>query len=121
MKRDMELIRLLLLDAEGEEKQNLSAYSMDQIRYHYELLNDAGYLIAQVVWTFRNDGGDGSQCVGFGVDRLTWKGHEFLDKARNDKVWKRAKAVLSDKAMTVSVSLLSELLQQIAKQQLGIP
>jgi hypothetical protein len=31
MKRDMDLIRLLLLDVEGEEKPDLSNYSKEQL------------------------------------------------------------------------------------------
>lgn len=43
MKRDMELIRLLLLEVEGEEpKPDLSAYSSETQAYHLALLVDAG-------------------------------------------------------------------------------
>lgn len=33
MKRDMDLIRLLLLDIEGEDKPDMSGYTEDQIVY----------------------------------------------------------------------------------------
>ncbi|NBK26280.1 MAG: DUF2513 domain-containing protein, partial [Spirochaetia bacterium] len=41
MRRDMDLIRLILLDVEGEEKPDLSGYTQEQITYHKYLLIDA--------------------------------------------------------------------------------
>lgn len=42
MRRDMDLVRLLLLQVEGEEAPDLSAYTNEQQIYHKALLIDAG-------------------------------------------------------------------------------
>ena len=45
MKRDIDLIKLLLRELEGEEpKPDLSGYSKQQILYHYELMDEAGLI-----------------------------------------------------------------------------
>ena len=74
MKRDMELIRIILLDAEGETEVDLSPYSQDQIYYHTQLLYDRGFL-------------EGTAGLGgnFYAESLTWEGHDFLDAARDDR------------------------------------
>lgn len=41
MRRDMDLIRLILLDAEGEGEIDLSPFTDEQIGYHRLLLLDA--------------------------------------------------------------------------------
>ena len=38
MKRDMNLVRLLLLRAEGEDPVDLSTYSEEQVNYHESML-----------------------------------------------------------------------------------
>lgn len=38
MRKDVDLIRLLLLDLEGEESVNLTDFTTDQINYHRHLL-----------------------------------------------------------------------------------
>lgn len=44
MKRDLDLIRLLLINQEGKEKVDLSQYTEDQIRYHQALLINAHFV-----------------------------------------------------------------------------
>ena len=52
--------------------------------------------------------------------RLTWKGHEFLDAARNDNVWKKALAQVKKTGGHVTLAALEELLKHLAKQSLGL-
>lgn len=50
MKRDMDLMKLLLREVEGEEpKPDLSGYSEEQTLYHYELMEEAGLVVAGFV------------------------------------------------------------------------
>ena len=80
MKRDMDLIRLLLLEKEGEESIALSKYSADQKNYHLALLIEANLLEGKVHYSSAmKDIPDK-----IWIKRITWDGHEFLDKARND-------------------------------------
>lgn len=43
--------------------------------------------------------------------RLTWAGHEFLDNARNDKIWRGVLSKIKSAALTVSFDVLAELLK----------
>jgi len=45
MKCDMDLIRLILLDVEGEEKPDLSGYTGEQVTYHRTLLIEAAHAL----------------------------------------------------------------------------
>src|SRR6266481_2807845 len=96
MKRDMELIRIVLLSVEekagdprGWVNLEIPGHSNQEISYHVTLLQDAGLL----------ESCDLSGTVGFDVrpKRLTWNGHEFLDAAKNDTVWKKALEIGKEK------------------------
>jgi len=116
MKRDMNLIRLLLLEVEGEEpRPDLSAYTEDQRIYHSALLIEAGLVHGQVL-----ENGSG-QPVGTVISRPTWAGHEFLDAARNDTIWKKATEQIKKSGVDVTITLLKDILNQLLKQSLGLP
>ena len=100
MKRDMNLIRLLLLETEGEDpKPDLSAYTEDQRIYHSALLIEAE-LVHGVIRTDEIGQPNGTVRL-----RLTWAGHEFLDAARNDTVWQKAGERIKKSGVDVTVSL----------------
>jgi hypothetical protein len=116
MKRDMNLIRLLLLQTEGEEPApDLSAYSDQQLLYHSALIIEAGLVHGEV-----RLGGAGQSLSTF-RSRLTWAGHEFLDAARNDTIWKKAGEHIKNAGVDVTLSLLQEILKNLLKQALGLP
>jgi hypothetical protein len=116
MKRDMNLIRLLLLETEGEDpKPDLSTYSENQSVYHSALLIEAELVHGEVIL-------DGSgQPTGAIILRLTWAGHEFLDAARNDTIWHKASDRIKKSGVDVTISLMKEILNQLLKQSLGLP
>jgi hypothetical protein len=116
MKRDMNLIRLQLLETEGEEpKLDLSAYTEEKLVYHSALLIEAGLVHGEVILD-----GNG-QPVGTVTLRLTWAGHEFLDAARNDTIWHKASDRIKKSGVDVTISILKEILNQLLKQSLGLP
>lgn len=116
MKRDMELIRLQLLRVEGEQPDpDLSAYTEEQCIYHMALCIEAG-LVHGLVHT--NAVGEPNGTVAI---RLTWKGHEFLDVARNDTVWRKAMGQVKKTGLAVTLPVLEELLKKGAKEILGLP
>ena len=113
MKRDMDLIRLLLLDIEGDEKPDLSQFSKEQLNYHKVLLIEAGLVEGRVSY-----GDDSISAVK--IMRLTWQGHEFLSVARNNSVWNKAKEMISKANLTMTIPIVTELLTTIVKEQLGL-
>ena len=112
MKRDMEVIRGLLLWMEEQEDGLFSDLDMppmpteDSTFEHLQMLVSAGYLAEK--------GG------GF---RITWEGHEFLDKVRDDEIWRKTKEGAT-KIGSWSVKLLGELAAGLLRQkaiELGLP
>lgn len=116
MKGDMNLIRLLLLETEGEgPKPDLCAYTEEQRLYHSALLIEANLVHGEIILD-----GNG-QPAGTVPLRLTWAGHEFLDAARNNKIWHKAGQRIKKSGVEVTLSLLQELLKLLLKQSLGLP
>jgi hypothetical protein len=115
MKRDMELIRLSLLEVEGEEPApDLSGYTEDQKVYHMALCIEAGLVDGEIV-----KDGNGFPAATAAV-RLTWKGHEFLDAARNDTIWKKTLGQVKKAGIAVTLPVLEDLLKKGAKELLGL-
>lgn len=112
MKRDMELIRLLLLEVEGEEKPDLSKYTEEQQVYHSALLVEAGLIHGSVTE------GENGNPINVQIFRLTWEGHEFLDMARNSSVWKKAVEQIKAAGVTIALPILQEILTSLLKKQL---
>lgn len=108
MKRDLDFCREILLHVEGLsaglvrlDEENFPERDPDEIDYHVRLLVDAGLL----------DGpGNGT------VQGLTWKGHEFLDAARDDTMWNRAKGVVKEKAGGAAFDLVKDTLLELGKR-----
>ena len=115
MKRDMDLIRLLLLQIEGEPPApHLSGYTDQQKLYHLALLIEADLVDGRVV---HNGQAEVAQAH---VIRLTWKGHEFLDAARDQGVWDQAWKKLREQGFQVTIAVMTELLTAVAKSRLGL-
>ena len=114
MKRDMELIRLLLLEVEEEDTPDLSQYPEQQQLYHMILLIEAELVKGEVI-----DGEDGSACSAHAT-RLTWRGHEFLDAARNPSVWKQVSDKLKSAGASLPLPIIQEMLISVLKKQVGL-
>ncbi len=100
MKRDMDLIRELLLRLEAlpvpatgittidarHAAVQIDGYTEAQIDYHLSLLEQARFIHA--------GGLDFGMQIGYGgvgFQSLTWAGHDFLDAMRSPDVWSRSK------------------------------
>jgi hypothetical protein len=54
------------------------------------------------------------------IRRLTWEGHEFLSKAKNDTVWKKVLQQAEEKSMSTSMTVMNGLLEAAAKKYMGL-
>jgi hypothetical protein len=124
MKRDMDLVRLLLLrteafgvDAEAAERYHdeCEKHSEPIRAHHIAIMTEAGLIIGEAT---PNELGIPSK--GF-ILRLTWQGHEFLDAARNDTTWRKAKDTFFKPAAAWTFSILTEFLKAEAKRLAGVP
>ncbi len=109
MKRDMDLARKILLELEaappGAPEFHVDGCDAEQVSYHVMLLNEAGLIEAIDA--------SGAESMEWLPTRLTWDGHEFLDAARDDDRWQKAKDLMRDKAGTVVFSVLKEVLVKL--------
>jgi len=121
MKRDMDLVRELLLRIEGvslptNTPVTLTVTSSDltlpgddplAITHHLSLLVDAGFVEPTNL----------SRLDFFGVKGLTWRGHDFLDSIRDPEIWHKAKEGAT-KAGGFTVDLLFDLAKGLIKTQI---
>ena len=114
MKRDMELIRLLLLKVEGEDIPDLSRFTEEQQTYHLAQLINAELAHGGVVEDER-----GYPCAAVAT-WLTWKGHEFLDAARNETIWKKAISRIKATGAALPLPILQDILTQLIRKQIDI-
>jgi hypothetical protein len=121
MKRDLDLIRSILLAVEDEDNVadfksvHIEGYEDELVWYHLQLLDEAGLIEGQ--WRPVH----GVRASEWLVRRLTWEGHEFLADARSETVWATMKQRVAERGGTVSLGVAAALLAAIAKQTLGLP
>jgi len=117
MKRDMELIRRIPLQLEADTELfpttvlKLQRHSQAEIGYHMLLLFDAGLVEG-------HSAGSKGDPYGYMAERLTWDGHDFLNLARNDSVWKKAMSGLAEKGLDVTIDILTTYLAKLTKKML---
>ena len=102
MTRDMELVRKIMLAVAATERPldsvmvRIANYSPDQIGEHIRLLHEARLL-------------DGSPTLGpdrrlrWHELRLTWWGHDFIECARNETIWRMTNEVLGPECAAASL------------------
>ena len=104
MRRDMELIRSILLEMErwpanhANQTVEVHGRTEEEIMYHLGLMHQAGLIHALNVSSREGD-------AWIPVDIL-WQGHEFLDAARSDTVWLKAKDRVLSTAGTLSLEAM---------------
>lgn len=124
MKRDLELIRELLLRVEalpvGHFLSNIEidGYSPDVIGEHVRLLQEAGFIDAKV--SKGNSQMGVTIVVGYAIDRLLNDGHDFIENAKSDTVWEKAREQVAEKAGDVSLTVLKAVLAKTAMQLFGL-
>jgi Hypothetical protein (DUF2513) len=123
MKRDMELIRTILLKVEADQKfdgslQSVGAATLGitehtdaEVAYHLVMLIEAGLLVGNTKM---------ARVGAIVISKLTWEGHEFLDDIRDPEIWgktkERAKAVAG-----VGMNFIWEIAKAEIKTKLGLP
>ena len=113
MKRDMDLVREILLKLEDQtgaddylEPEQVQGRDPEEVSYHIHLMYEAGLIDAI------NDRGVGSHWIAM---RLTWEGHEFLEASKNLTVWNQAKRIIAEKGGGITFVLIKELLPKLLK------
>ena len=118
MKRDMDLIRKVMLAAEKTEDPGelidpkFEGRTEQEISYHIALLDDAGLLHGQdrsAIGVFRWSAGT-----------LTWAGHEFVESVRDEDVWKEALAVAAKSGAGSNFDIVRKALNHVLEKRAGL-
>ena len=106
MKRDLDLVRRILLHLEEGEGSPSGwgafiddGYDFGAIHYHVRLLHDAGLIEADEIVPGQ-----------WWPERMTWSGHEFLDAARNEDLWQETKQRVENNTGSAPFLVFHELL-----------
>ena len=111
MKRDMNLVREILLALEADTERGLidltiDGFSVDEVSYHVKIMAEAHLL--EAIDASSHDGDD------WRAAGLTWQGHEFFDAVRNDTVWRKTKQLIAEKGGAIPFEILKGLVMKIA-------
>lgn len=99
MKRDMDLVREILLEIEKSyvstaiRDLHIDGYDKETIAYHCKILHEAG-LVSEYIPRYADNG-----LFAFFVGGLTWEGNDYLDKIRDNTIWKKTKDIIKDKGL----------------------
>lgn len=120
----MELIRKILFKIEdtidniGKTNLQIEGYSKEQVAYHCAILYEGGYIHACNIQYGSNE------VYSFSVGRLTWEGHEFLDKIREDTIWNKTKDTIAEKGLPfvfdIVKSVSTEIITGVVKGFVGL-
>jgi hypothetical protein len=125
MVRDWELVRAILLATESSPPQTMASPNVSSeplridgyddlvVTQHVVLLEQKGLVTANYI-TANGVGRVHARNV-----QLTWDGHEFLDNARNDTIWRKSQDI-AKRAGSVSFDVLKAILVALVKERLGI-
>ena len=122
MKRDPDLVRELLLALEEKSDNRLvndlevDGYSKEEVQYHLILMHEAGLVRGE---TSRR--GSVSLVVKHvSPAGLTWNGHEFLEAARNDTFWQKAKERVKSNSGALSMDVLKAVLFSMIRKSVDL-
>jgi hypothetical protein len=123
MKRDMDLVRRILLEIESEEYEFVTniLYGRDgkeiaeisDLKRHLEIMTSAGLIETTPT----------PQDGQLGIIGITWQGNDFLDTIRDPEAWRKTKEGAS-KIGAAGFGLIAELAKGYVKgelQKLGVP
>ncbi len=101
MKRDMALIREILLSIECDEFDGkVDGFDTDVVSMHVALLRQGGFVDFGVI---------GAGNTFFTRYDLTWDGHEFIDSIRQEEVWNTIKTEFKQASVETVFSIGKQL------------
>ena len=109
MKVDVELVRQILLKVEempfdgAFHNIGVDGRSPNEIAYHVMILHEAGFVEAMDLG------------LSWKPIRLTYSGHQFLDAARDDSIWEKAKTAVVERTGALTLEGLKVALPMVVK------
>ncbi len=121
MKRDFDLVRKLLVYFEKKpgpehvEIPPIVGYDELTIKYHLVLLHDAGLLRCEPVTSSSSD-----RVIYVLPFDLTWDGHEFLAKIRDDGLWRKTKDAILSKGGQLTFNTITTVATTLMKKMIDM-
>lgn len=125
MKRDLDLIRRILLMVESSnvgQKVTLEDFRGDfserlsEVSAHVELLERAGYLDTLEVQPEMSVVGPQE----FFITKLEWAGHDYLDAIRDEGIWKKTQHKLKSVGGSASLEIVKAVAIKLVADSLGV-
>lgn len=122
MKRDLDLLREILLKIESSEFDKRlytndfvsEEFDYETVAYHLELLNDSNFIVCTKLPRM------GTFIDMFTVFRLTSTGHDYLDSVRDESIYKETKSKLGNLISSATLNIIQSVANQILLKKLGI-
>lgn len=115
MKRDIDLLRHILLRVESDGKDEIPGNHTDEeIADHVQQLLEGGLVEGEVV---RNHVGIPCHAV---ITRLTSAGHDFLDATRNPSFWTKTKSYVTKNFPGWTLSIVKEVAERALKGEIHL-
>lgn len=120
MKRDFDLIRKLLISMEESGANTLEIPSVDgcsaeEIMYHLILLRDGGFVESE-----SETSSTSNRVIKIHPPiMLLWKGQEFLDEIRDEKMWRKIVDEIRSKGCELTFAAIKCAVGILVKSQLG--
>ncbi len=114
MHRNMDCVRDILMSIADENPEIVKKYSKEELGYHGAIMIEAGLVIGEAP----QDAGMLYPTFAY-FNRLTWKGHDFLDAAREDGRWSLAKKTIA-KVEGATCAIWIALLTKYIEQTVGL-
>lgn len=117
MKRDMNLIRKILLRIESDDDINVDCPE-EKLAFHLLFLTEQGFIRGIAV----QEALDGPPQIQRTMSyvRLTAAGHDFLDTIRDETVWKKTQEKVSTVGGAVAINVLVAVATEFLKEKLGL-
>jgi hypothetical protein len=120
VKRDLDLVRQLMLQIEALPAAPPVQYRMSEIEdpvllAHLELLIDAGLVNGKIA---RSHGTRGDV---ISVSGLTWQGHEWIEMVRSQSVWNATKSAVLEQGGALTFELTKAVAANLLRARLGLP
>lgn len=114
MKRDLDLVRSILLKVESAENEIELMELQDEVHttsvvvYHLGLLEACRLIDAKF---FRDMNGKVIDATVFG---LTWDGQDYLDAMRDDRVWAKTKSAIRNSVGSTTFEVVKRVCVEVA-------
>ena len=120
MKRDMDLIRAMVLAANDHPhgflgRMVIDGFTPESIGYHAYLLVDSGMAV-----------GTNRTCMGnagpmWELSKLTSAGHDYIDSIQSDYIWNEVKSEIQKKGLvSAGLDVMKKITDKLIRQRLEI-